>query len=101
MNETSIRTTLLTPQTLIGYMGMGIAGAVVGAVMVWGDPQTKSQTIGAVLGIMGMIVGFYFGSSSSSQSKDETIARRDLSAPTTTTVTAPPATVTATTGAQS
>jgi hypothetical protein len=95
---TDTRNLLLTPQTVIGYIGMAIGGGVVAAVMMWGDPQTKSQTIGQVLTIMAMIVGFYFGSSSGSQAKDETIARRDQPPPTTTTVSAPPATVTTITG---
>lgn len=62
-----------SPQTIIALVALTILGATVGAVFYKGDAQTISQTVGGVLGIGGMVVGFYFNSSASSQRKDGTI----------------------------
>jgi hypothetical protein len=61
---------LITPQSIIGIIGMLILAGTVAAVFYVGDPETRSQTIGGVLAIGGTIVGFYFGSSKGSASKD-------------------------------
>lgn len=78
---------LWTPQTVIGLIGMAIVAGTVAAVLAFGDPQTKAQTVGGVLTMGGAIVAFYFGSSKGSQQKDATIAAQ---ATTTTTTGATP-----------
>jgi glucose uptake protein GlcU len=61
---------LLTAQFAIALIGMAIVAFTVVAVLLYGDPQTKSQTIGAVMALGSAIAGFYFGSSKGSQDKD-------------------------------
>lgn len=61
-------------QSVIAIYGMTIVAACVAGVFLWGTPETRSQTIGGVLGFGGAIIGFYFGASRGSQKKDEVIA---------------------------
>lgn len=62
-----------SPQTVIALLFLAILAGTVGAVFWFHDPQTISQTVGGVLGIAGMVAGFYFSSSVSSRRKDDTI----------------------------
>lgn len=62
---------LWTPQSIVAFYGMSIFAGTVAAVFLFGTPETRSQTVGGVLAIASGIIGFYFGSSSGSQKKDE------------------------------
>lgn len=64
-----------SPQTVIALAFLLILGGTVCAVFWFHDAQTISQTVGGILGIAGMVAGFYFGSNAASQRKDETINR--------------------------
>ena len=68
MNET-----WTSPQTIVALLLLVILAGTVGAVFVYHDPQTVSQTVGGVLGIGGTVAGYYFSSTLSSRKKDETI----------------------------
>lgn len=61
---------LLTQQSVIAYVVLAIVAATVGHTLYTGDVQLRSQVLGAVLGVGGMVVGYYFGSSKGSQDKD-------------------------------
>lgn len=61
---------LLTQQSVIAYIVLTIVAATVGHTLYTGDVQLRSQVLGAVLGIGGAVVGYYFGSSKGSQDKD-------------------------------
>jgi hypothetical protein len=63
-----------SPQTVIAMIGLAIMGGTVAGVFLRGDAPTISQTVGGVIGIGGMIMGYYFNSAISSQRKDTTIA---------------------------
>lgn len=62
-----------SPQTVIALLFLAILGGTVGAVFWFHDAQTVSQTVGGILGIAGMVTGYYFSSTSSSRKKDDTI----------------------------
>jgi len=66
---------LWTPQLIIGLIGMAIVAGTVAAVFVIGDVQLRSQTVGGVMSLGGMVAAYYFGSSHGSQDKDATLAR--------------------------
>ena len=62
---------LRSPQTVIALYGLTIAGFIIGGVFWKGDLQLITAIANSVLGmIVGGVFGFYFGSSSGSQSKD-------------------------------
>ena len=85
---------LLSQQFLLGCYAMTIVAGTVAAVFYRGNDAAINVALGFVFGSMGAgVIGFFFGSSKGSQSKDALRA-----APITTTVTTPPATVTTTTG---
>lgn len=63
-----------SPQTVIALLLLAILGGTVGAVFWFHDAQTVSQTVGGILGIAGMVAGYYFGSTATSRKKDETIS---------------------------
>jgi len=67
--------TWTSPQTVIALVLLAILGATVAGVFWFHDAQTVSQTVGGVLGIAGMVAGFYFGSTASSKRKDDTISK--------------------------
>lgn len=50
-----------------------VAGTVVGAFVV-GEPNLRAALAGAVVGYAAAAIQFYFGSSTGSQKKDDTIA---------------------------
>ncbi len=87
---------LTSQQFILGLYAMTIVAATVMAVFLRGNDSAINVALGFVFGSMGAgVIGFFFGSSKGSQSKDTTLA----AAATTTTTIAPPATVTTTTGA--
>ena len=85
-DQTQVSTTpadpLLTPQTVIALFGMTIVAGTVVAVFALGTAEVRSQTVGGVLAMGGMIVSFFFGSSKGSQQKDATIAAQAGATPT-------------------
>jgi hypothetical protein len=96
MSETTTTTpvpqsvdTLWSPQTIVGLFAMTIVAGTIAAIFRVGDPPTIAQTVGGVMTIAGTVIGFYFGSSKGSQSKDAALA---TSTPTTTTTVTPAAT---------
>jgi len=84
---------LWSPQTIVGLVAMAITAGTIGAIFMVGDKPTIAQTVGGVMTLAGTVVGFYFGSSKGSQSKDNLIA---ASTPTTVTTVTPAATTTTT-----
>lgn len=65
---------LRSPQTLFGLIAaFGVLGAGAGAFWT-GDKQLITTVVQGALGIGVVIVGFYFGSSAGSQTKDATNA---------------------------
>lgn len=52
-----------------------VAGTVVGAFVV-GEPNLRAALAGAVVGYAAAAIQFYFGSSTGSQKKDDTIANQ-------------------------
>lgn len=65
---------LLTPQTIIATVTMLVFAGTVVAVFNYGSAETISQVVGGVTGLAGMVISFFFGSSRSSQAKDQTSA---------------------------
>lgn len=65
-------------------LALAIVGSFVGLIVLWtfrppaGDPAQITAMLNTLIGILagaaGAVVGFYFGSSKSSASKDDTIA---------------------------
>ena len=66
---------LLSPQTIIALVVMGIFAGTVAAVFVLGDDTSKAQTVGGVLAIAGSAAQYFFNSSPKSKAKDDTITR--------------------------
>lgn len=77
---------LLTAQTLIALAGVVmVAGTIIG-VFLKGDPPTLQLVVGLVMGTFGSsIFQFYFGSSRSSQRKDDAKFAQDAKTTTATT----------------
>jgi hypothetical protein len=93
----AVNDSLRSPQFIVAMYGMTIAALTTMCVMLVKDLNALQGAIaGTVIATSLMPMAFYFGSSKGSQDKT-TIATQ--TAPTTTTVNAPPATVTTTTGA--
>ena len=62
---------LKSPQTVFGLFGMVlVAGAMAGAFFHPADSPLVTQVVTAAMTFGGMILGFYFGASVGSQSKD-------------------------------
>lgn len=73
-SPTTLAEPLLTGQNIIALYAMTILAGTVAMVLAFGTPETKSQTVGGILALGGLVGGFYFGSSRSSQAKDATNA---------------------------
>lgn len=62
---------LRSPQTIIALYGMTIVAGVLGGIFWKGDAQLITAVSMSVIGmIVGGVTGFYFGSSTGSQTKD-------------------------------
>ncbi len=53
-----------------------IVAGTVGHTLYMGDVQLRSQVLGAVLGLGGAVIGYYFGSSSGSAQKNQLLAEK-------------------------
>ena len=75
-SATSATNSLLNPTFLMAVISMLIVAATVGVVLWKGDDGNTKLVLGFVLGNMGgMVASFYFGSSKSSQAKDEALIK--------------------------
>lgn len=72
----SATNSLLNPTFIMALLSMFIVAATVGVVLWKGDDGNTKLVLGFVLGSMGGgVVSFYFGSSKSSQAKDEAMIK--------------------------
>lgn len=67
---------LLSPQFILLNEAMLLVGIVAGAVIWRGDASQINLVLGAVIGYGSAVMQFYFGSSRSSQAKDDVIASK-------------------------
>ena len=74
MSETTSADPLLTTQSVVAYATLLIVAGTVGHTLYTGDVQLRSQVLGGVLGIGGMVIGYYFGSSKGSADKNAALA---------------------------
>ena len=62
---------LRSPQFVISILAVLMIGAGFGYNTVYGDPTTKQTVLTALVGLSGVVYGYWLGSSKSSQAKDD------------------------------
>lgn len=64
---------LRSPQFVVSIFAILMIGGGFGYNTVYGDAGTKQMVLTALIGLSGVVYGFWLGSSKSSQSKDDKI----------------------------
>lgn len=64
---------LKSPQFIVTILAILMIGGGFGYNTVMGDPATKQTVLTALIGLSGVVYGFWLGSSKSSQAKDDKI----------------------------